>query len=300
MTARLLEGKPVAAQIRNDIKEQVRGLAERGVRPALTMIRVGEDPGSVVYMRAKAKASDEVGMHSSIVALPQETGEESLKALLREIAQDINVHGVIVQLPLPVRLDPLRILELMDPRKDVDGFHPLNVGRLVMGEPVFLPATPAGICELLARNAVDVEGAHVVVLGRSNIVGKPLANYLSLKRKGLNATVTLCHSFSRNLSDITRSADILVAAIGSAGFVRGSMVSPGAVVVDVGTNRVPDQSSPSGTRLVGDVLFDEVREVASAITPVPGGVGPMTVAMLLKNTLQACRALTGGQRGSFA
>lgn len=294
MAARLLEGKPVAAQIRSDIKEEARALSERGVRPALTMIRVGEDPGSVVYMRAKAKASDEVGVRSSIVALPAETSEESLKRLLKELSQDTAIHGVIVQLPLPRHLDPLRVLELMDPRKDVDGFHPLNVGKLAMGEPVFLPATPAGICELLARNAVEIEGTHVVVLGRSNIVGKPLANYLSLKRRGLNATVTLCHSFSRNMESITRSADILVAAIGSAGFVRGSMVSPGAVVVDVGMNRVPDESSSTGTKLVGDVRFDEVKEVASAITPVPGGVGPMTVAMLLKNTLQACRALTGG------
>jgi len=294
MPARLLEGKPLAAQIRNQVKEQVRVLSEHGVRPSLTMIRVGEDPGSVVYMRAKAKASEEVGILSDIVALPEDTDEQTLKRLLRDLSQDSSIHGVIVQLPLPQHLQPVRILELMDPRKDVDGFHPLNVGRLAMGEPVFLPATPAGICELLSRNGIQLEGAHVVVLGRSNIVGKPLANYLSLKRKGLNATVTLCHSLSRRLPDATRSADILVAAIGRAGFVDATMVSPGAVVVDVGMNRVPDASSPTGTRLVGDVLFDEVKELASAITPVPGGVGPMTVAMLLKNTLQACRTLTGG------
>jgi len=293
MAARLLEGKPVAAQIRNDVKDEVCALSERGVRPALTMIRVGEDPGSVVYMRAKAKASDEVGIRSNVLALPADTHEASLKALLKDISQDTAIHGVIVQLPLPGHLKPLKILELMDPRKDVDGFHPLNVGRLAMGEPVFLPATPAGICELLARYSVEVEGAHVVVLGRSNIVGKPLASYLSLKKKGLNATVTLCHSFSRDLPAVTRSADILVAAMGSAGFVTGSMVSAGCVVVDVGMNRVPDPSSSTGTRLVGDVRFDEVKEVASAITPVPGGVGPMTVAMLLRNTLQACKALTG-------
>ncbi|MBN1503748.1 MAG: bifunctional 5,10-methylene-tetrahydrofolate dehydrogenase/5,10-methylene-tetrahydrofolate cyclohydrolase [Candidatus Eisenbacteria bacterium] len=294
MGARLLEGKPVAAQIRNEIRQGVLGLSERGVRPALTMIRVGEDPGSVVYMRAKAKACEEVGIRSAILALPRETDEQTLKSLLKGISQDDTIHGVIVQLPLPGHLDPLRILELVDPRKDVDGFHPLNVGRLAMGDPLFLPATPSGICELLARNSVALEGTHVVILGRSNIVGKPLASYLSLKRTGLNATVTLCHSFSRGLADITRSGDVLVAAVGSAGFVTASMVSPGAVVVDVGTNRVPDQNAASGTKLVGDVRFDEVKEVASAITPVPGGVGPMTVAMLLRNTLQACGALTGG------
>jgi methylenetetrahydrofolate dehydrogenase (NADP+)/methenyltetrahydrofolate cyclohydrolase len=294
MAARLLEGKPVAEKIKNDLKQEVCALVERGIRPALTMIRVGEDPGSVVYMRAKARASDEVGVRSSIVALPAGTNENDLKSLLKQVSQDSTIHGVIVQLPLPEHLDPLKVLELLDPRKDVDGFHPLNVGRLAMGAPAFLPATPAGIFELLRHNSVELEGTHVVVLGRSNIVGRPLSNYLSLKRKGLNATVTICHSFSRGLETITRSADVLVAAIGRAEFVTGSMVRPGAVVVDVGMNRVPDQTSSTGTRLVGDVKFQEVSEVASAITPVPGGVGPMTVAMLLKNTLQACSALAGG------
>ncbi len=293
MNARLLEGKPVAAQIRAELKEEVLSLNRRGVQPALTMVRVGEDAASVVYMKTKAKACDELGIKSAVTALPPETSEEDLKSFLRNIGQDNSVHGIIVQLPLPKHLDPFRILTLIDPRKDVDGFHPLNVGMLAMGQPGIVPATPLGIFELLVRNDVSLEGTHVVILGRSNIVGKPLANYLGLKKTGLNATVTLCHSRSRNLDEITRSAEILVAAIGHAGFVGAGMVAKGAVVVDVGTNRVPDSSSAKGYRLVGDVKFEEVREVASAITPVPGGVGPMTVTMLLKNTVQACKALGG-------
>jgi len=292
MPARLLEGKHLAAALRKEIKAEVEELRQLGIVPGLAMVRVGQDPASVTYMNAKAKASEEVGVRSRIMELPTNSTEEQMRALLEEIAHDSSTHGVIVQLPLPQHLDALRILSLMSPDKDVDGFHPINAGRLSMGEPLFVPATPMGIKELLEGHGIGVEGAHVVIMGRSNIVGKPLANYLSLKRPGLNATVTLCHSSSRDLERIARSADILVSAMGRAEFVGPSMVSPGAVVVDVGMNRIVDTSSPTGRRLVGDVKFDAVREVASAITPVPGGVGPMTVAMLLRNTIQACRMQT--------
>ncbi|MCX5799856.1 MAG: bifunctional 5,10-methylene-tetrahydrofolate dehydrogenase/5,10-methylene-tetrahydrofolate cyclohydrolase [Candidatus Eisenbacteria bacterium] len=293
MSARLLEGKHIAAALRKEIKAEVEELMRLGIVPGLTMIRVGQDPASITYMNAKAKSSEEVGVRSAIVELPRDCREEQIATLLGEIGRDTSIHGVIVQLPLPPHLDVLRVLSLMNPEKDVDGFHPINVGRLSMGEPLFVPATPMGIKELLDRSDVSVEGAHVVIVGRSMIVGKPLANYLSLKKPGLNATVTLCHSSSTNLEKITRSADILVSAVGRAEFVRASMVSPGAVVVDVGMNRIDDPSTPTGNRLVGDVKFDEVSEIASAITPVPGGVGPMTVAMLLRNTVEACRMQTG-------
>jgi methylenetetrahydrofolate dehydrogenase (NADP+)/methenyltetrahydrofolate cyclohydrolase len=292
MSARILEGKHIAAALRKEIKAEVEELTSHGIMPALTMIRVGQDPASVIYMNAKAKSCEEVGIRSTIMELPADCSENRIGMLLEEIGENNSIHGVIVQLPLPPHLDALRILSLMSPEKDVDGFHPINAGRLSMGEPLFVPATPMGIKELLDSSGVSVEGAHVVIMGRSNIVGRPLANYLSLKRSGLNATVTICHSSSRNLENIARSADMLVVAIGRAEFVGSSMVSPGTIVVDVGTNRVVDSSSPSGKRLVGDVKFDEVKEVASAITPVPGGVGPMTVAMLLKNTVKACRMQT--------
>jgi methylenetetrahydrofolate dehydrogenase (NADP+)/methenyltetrahydrofolate cyclohydrolase len=292
MSGRILEGKHIAAALRKEIKAEVEELAQLGVVPALTMIRVGQDPASLIYMNAKARASAEVGVRSTITELPADSSEERIRILLEEIGQNESIHGVIVQLPLPPRFDTLRILSLMSPEKDVDGFHPINAGRLSMGEPLFVPATPMGIKELLDKNGISVDGAHVVIVGRSNIVGRPLANYLSIKRSDLNATVTICHSSTRNLAKITRCADILVSAIGSAEFVGSSMVSPGTVVVDVGMNRIVDCSSPSGVRLVGDVKFDEVKEVASAITPVPGGVGPMTVAMLLKNTVRACRMQT--------
>jgi methylenetetrahydrofolate dehydrogenase (NADP+) / methenyltetrahydrofolate cyclohydrolase len=292
MSARILEGKHIASALRKEIKTEVEELSQLGVVPALTMIRVGQDPASLIYMNAKARASAEVGMRSAIAELPADSSEERIRILLEEIGQNKSIHGVIVQLPLPPHLDTLTILSLMSPEKDVDGFHPINAGRLSMGEPLFVPATPLGIKELLDKNGISVDGAHVVIIGRSNIVGRPLANYLGIKRSGLNATVTICHSSTRNLEKITRCADILVSAIGSAEFVGSSMVSPGTVVVDVGMNRIVDSSSPSGTRLVGDVKFDEVKEVASAITPVPGGVGPMTVAMLLKNAVKACRMQT--------
>ncbi|UCF79270.1 MAG: bifunctional 5,10-methylenetetrahydrofolate dehydrogenase/5,10-methenyltetrahydrofolate cyclohydrolase [Candidatus Eiseniibacteriota bacterium] len=293
MAARILDGKKIAAELRTEIGREVEELAGHNIVPALTMVRVGEDPASIVYMNAKARLCDKVGVRSRIVSLPVDSSESRVKGLLEEVNEDPAVHGAIVQLPLPQHLDPLRILSLLDPAKDVDGFHPLNAGRLAMGTPLFVPATPMGIHVLLERSGVGVEGAHVVVMGRSNIVGKPLANFLSIKRSGLNATVTLCHSASSNLERVVRSGDIVVAAIGRAEFVTGSMVSPGAVVVDVGMNRVADESAERGYRLVGDVKYDEVKEIASAITPVPGGVGPMTVAMLLRNTVQACRALGG-------
>ncbi len=293
MPAQLLDGKKVAGDFKEEIAREVRQLGQQNVVPALTMVRVGEDPASIVYMNAKARLCEKVGVRSAIVSLPDDSSEQRVETLLDEINNDDAVHGAIVQLPLPAHLDPLRILSLLSPEKDVDGFHPMNAGRLAMGRPLFVPATPLGIHELLVRSGVNVEGAHVVVMGRSNIVGKPLANFLGIKKSGLNATVTLCHSASSDLEKIARSADILVAAIGRAEFVTASMVSPGAVVVDVGMNRLADASAKRGYRLVGDVKFEEVREIASAITPVPGGVGPMTVAMLLRNTVQACRMLVG-------
>lgn len=293
MSAILLEGKHLAAAIRKQVRAEVEELKLRGVVPGLTMIRVGQDAASITYMNAKAKASEDVGIRSRVMELPADTREEKVRSLLEEIGRDNTIHGVIMQLPLPTHLDPLKVLSLMNPDKDVDGFHPINVGKLSMGEPVFVPATPLGVKELLDRNGICIEGSHVVVVGRSNIVGRPLANYLSTKKPGLNATVTLCHSFSRNLETITRSAEILVAAIGKPEFVTSSMVSSGVVVVDVGMNRIVDPDTPTGRRLVGDVKFHEVMEIASAITPVPGGVGPMTVAMLLSNTVRACRMQTG-------
>jgi methylenetetrahydrofolate dehydrogenase (NADP+)/methenyltetrahydrofolate cyclohydrolase len=289
MSAEIIDGKKVAGELTGEMAAEVRGLTGRGLVPALTMVRVGEDPASVVYMNAKARLCHKVGVTSKIISLPADSGEDKVRALLEEINNDSGVHGAIVQLPLPSHLDPLRILSLLRPEKDVDGFHPVNAGRLAIGQPLFVPATPLGIHELLTRSGVSIEGAHVVVMGRSNIVGKPLANLLSLKKRGLNATVTLCHSASRDLERILRSGDVVVAAIGRAEFVTAEMISHGAAVVDVGMNRVEDTSAKKGYRLVGDVKFDEVKEIASAITPVPGGVGPMTVAMLLRNTIQACK-----------
>jgi methylenetetrahydrofolate dehydrogenase (NADP+)/methenyltetrahydrofolate cyclohydrolase len=293
MPVQILDGKRVAGELREEIGQEVRELGEKNIVPALTMVRIGEDPASVVYMNAKARLCEKIGVRSSIVSLPVDSSEERVQALLEEINHDVTVHGAIVQLPLPAHLDPLRILSLLSPEKDVDGFHPFNAGRLAMGRPLFVPATPMGIHELMKRSGLSVEGAHVVVMGRSNIVGKPLANFLAIKKSGLNATVTLCHSASSNVEEIVRTGDVVVAAIGRAEFVTASMVSPGAVVVDVGMNRLADASAKRGYRLVGDVKFEEVRDIASAITPVPGGVGPMTVAMLLKNTVQACRTLVG-------
>ncbi len=258
-----------------------------GVRPGLAAVLVGTDPASAIYVRNKRKACEEVGIASWLHELPASTTQTELLDLVQHLNADSKVHGVLVQLPLPPQIDEAVIVRSVTPRKDVDGFGPENLGLLTAGRPLFLPCTPYGVQTLLVRNNIPVEGAHVVIVGRSNIVGKPLALILMQKAKGANATVTVCHSRSKNLADITRTADIAVVAIGQARFLKADMVRPGAVVVDVGVNRLPDG------KLAGDVDFEAVREVASAITPVPGGVGPMTIAMLLHNTLRAAKLQTG-------
>jgi methylenetetrahydrofolate dehydrogenase (NADP+)/methenyltetrahydrofolate cyclohydrolase len=288
MAAALLDGKALAKVIRRETAEGASALLQAsGVRPGLAAVLVGNDPGSQIYVRNKRKACEEVGIASWLHELPASTTQTELLDLLAHLNGDPKVHGILVQLPLPPQIDEAVIIRSVAPAKDVDGFGPENLGLLTTGHPRYLPCTPHGVQMLLVRNNIPVEGAHVVIVGRSNIVGKPLALILMQKAKGANATVTVCHSRSRNLADITRSADIVVVAIGQARFLKADMVRPGAVVVDVGINRLPDG------KLAGDVDFEAVREVASAITPVPGGVGPMTIAMLLHNTLRAAKLQAG-------
>ncbi len=291
MAAELIDGKAIAAQIREEVREEVAAwLASGGSIPHLVAVLVGDDPASASYVRGKQKACEAAGIHGETLKFESDLSENELLALVERLNADPFVHGILVQLPLPRQIDENRVIRTIDPDKDVDGFHPENAGRLVIGQPGFVPATPAGVIELLRRTGVQTAGAHAVVVGRSNIVGRPLANLLS--RKGIDATVTVCHSRTRDLPAMTRSADILIAAIGSPCFIRADMVKPGATVIDVGVNRVEDPTHPKGYRLVGDVDFEAVRQVAGAITPVPGGVGPMTIALLLKNTLTAARGLT--------
>jgi methylenetetrahydrofolate dehydrogenase (NADP+) / methenyltetrahydrofolate cyclohydrolase len=288
MAATLLDGKALAQVIRRETADGVSALLQAGgIRPGLAAVLVGSDPGSQIYVRNKRKACEEVGIASWLHELPASTTQTELLDLLAHLNTDPRVHGILVQLPLPPQIDEAAIIRSVAPAKDVDGFGPENLGLLTTGHPRYLPCTPHGVQMLLVRNNIPVEGAHVVIVGRSNIVGKPLALILMQKAKGANATVTVCHSRSKNLPDITRSADIVVVAIGQARFLKADMVRPGAVVVDVGINRLADG------KLAGDVDFEAVREVASAITPVPGGVGPMTIAMLLHNTLRAAKLQAG-------
>jgi len=290
VTARLLDGVALARQIRDEVAAEVRELAARGIQPGLAVVLVGENPASQVYVRSKGKACEEAGMHSETIRMPAETTEEELLAVIDRLNADPAIHGMLVQLPLPPHLNSETVLRRINPAKDVDGFHPVNVGKLVLGDPTaFKPATPYGVQEMLLRCGIETKGAHAVVVGRSNIVGRPMANLLIQDAPAGNATVTVCHSRSRDLPAITRSADLLVVAIGKPNFVTAEMVKPGAVVIDVGINRVDDPTAPKGYRIVGDVDFGPVKEVAGAITPVPGGVGQMTIALLLKNTLQAAR-----------
>lgn len=284
MAAAILDGKKAAQEIRASLKEEVARLKARGLTPGLAVVLVGEDSASKVYVKQKEKACREAGIASQVYRLPEDTSEESLLQLIQELNADRAVHGILVQLPLPGRLDANRVIQAIDPAKDVDGFHPLNVGRLAVGLPAPVPCTPRGIIHLLDAYGIPIAGRHAVVVGRSNIVGKPLAQLLLAR----NATVTVCHSKTVDLASLTRTADILVAAAGKPRLITRGMVKPGAVVVDVGINRLPEG-------LVGDVDFEAVREVAGYITPVPGGVGPLTIAMLLKNTLEA--ALAGGPAG---
>ena len=290
MSARIIDGKQISADIRQELLEETGRLrAERGVTPGLAVILVGEDPASQSYVTAKERACHQTGIFSDDNRLPASTTQEELLALIAEKNADPRIHGILVQLPLPRHIDTDAVIAAISPEKDVDGFSPVSLGRLMLGQPTFISCTPHGIIQLFLRRGVKTGGAHVVVVGRSNIVGKPVANLLFQKAAGGNATVTVCHRHTRDLPSFTRQADILVAAAGSPGAITGDMVKPGAVVIDVGVNRVADPTAPRGYRLKGDVVFDEVKEVASMITPVPGGVGPMTITMLLYNTVLAAK-----------
>ena len=285
---KIIDGKALAASLRAEIAKGVEGLkAGKGVTPGLAVILVGDNPASVSYVTAKEKACMEAGMASREIRLPADTPEADLLALVRELNADPAVHGILVQLPLPKHIGEKNVIDAIAPEKDVDGFTPVNVGRMMIGEECFLPCTPHGIVKLIEFSGMDIAGKHAVVIGRSNIVGKPVAALLS--RKETNATVTLCHTGTRDLAHFTRQADIVVVAAGRAGTLTGDMLKPGATVIDVGVNRIEDPSRPRGYRLVGDADFDSCAAVAGAITPVPGGVGPMTITMLLWNTLEAAR-----------
>ncbi|HXV15599.1 MAG TPA: bifunctional methylenetetrahydrofolate dehydrogenase/methenyltetrahydrofolate cyclohydrolase FolD [Gemmatimonadaceae bacterium] len=291
MHAELIDGTAIARSIREEAARDAAQLTELGVRPGLAVVLVGEDAASVVYVRSKEKACVEAGMHSVKIQLPATTSQDELLSVVKVLNNDPLVHGILVQMPLPKHLDPDAVIRSIDPRKDVDGFHPVNVGKLLIGErDGFVSCTPAGIQQLLLRSKVETKGAECVIVGRSNIVGKPMAALLVQDSPGGNATVTVCHSRTRNVAAHTRRADIVIAAAGRAGLITGDMLKPGAVVIDVGMNRIADDSVARRYRLVGDVDFASASKVASKITPVPGGVGPMTIAMLLANTVKAARA----------
>ncbi len=289
MVAEIISGKEVAKTIRIELKAETSKMKSSGVTPGLVVILVGEDAASQVYVRKKGEACEELGIHSETVRLPATATEDEILRLIDKYNADSRFDGILVQLPLPKQVSEEKVLMRIDPGKDVDGFHPVNVGKMVVGAESYLPCTPAGIQELLVRSGNEPKGKHVVVVGRSNIVGKPIANILVQKAPGADATVTVCHSRTADLPGITRQADILIAAIGVPKFVKADMVKDGVVVIDVGVNRIDDPSTKSGTRLVGDVDFEPVKEKAKAITPVPGGVGPMTITMLMKNTIAAAK-----------
>ncbi|MFA6641864.1 MAG: bifunctional methylenetetrahydrofolate dehydrogenase/methenyltetrahydrofolate cyclohydrolase FolD [Methanomethylophilus sp.] len=295
MTAKLILGKEVSGNIYAELRERIATLKAKGITPGLAVVLVGDDPASQVYVRMKGKKCEELGMHSVTVVLPKETTQAELLAKVAELNRDPAIHGFLVQLPLPKGLDEEAVINAIDPAKDVDCFHPYNVGKMLIGEPDFLPATPAGIQQMLVRSGVETVGRHVVVVGRSNIVGKPMAAMMLQKGRGADATVTITNSKTRDLPAITSQADILIVAIGKPKFITADMVKEGAVVIDVGTNRVPDATAPKGSRLVGDVDFEVVKEKAAAITPVPGGVGPMTICMLMANTVHAAEKRASGQ-----
>ena len=288
--AKILDGAALALEIRGEVAVGVKEMIQNHrVTPGLAAVLVGEDPASAIYVRNKRRSCDEVGMFSETFVLPADTDQAEVLALVERLNADVRFHGILVQLPLPAQVDTQKIIESVDPDKDVDGIHPCNVGKLVQGRPDFIPGTPAGIQQILLRNGYDPAGQNVVVCGRSEIVGKPLAILLMQRQEGANATVTICHTRTKELAEHTRRADILVAATGQPNMITADMVKDGAVVIDVGINRVDDASRRSGYRLVGDVDFEPVSKKAEAITPVPGGVGPMTIAMLLVNTLTAAR-----------
>jgi methylenetetrahydrofolate dehydrogenase (NADP+)/methenyltetrahydrofolate cyclohydrolase len=292
MVAEIISGKEIAKSIREELKTKVDGLLAKGVTPGLAVILVGEDPASQVYVRAKGKACDKLGIFSKTDTLPADTKEEDLLKLIDEFNNDPKIHGILVQLPLPKHINENKVLMAIDPDKDVDGFHPVNVGRMLVGDECFLPCTPHGVQELLMRSGNDPEGKHVVIVGRSNIVGKPVAGILMQKKPGANATVTIAHSRTQNLEELTKTADIIVAAIGKPEFIKADMVKDGVVIIDVGVNQVG--TTPEGKRILkGDVDFEGVSEKAKAITPVPGGVGPMTITMLMMNTVASAQRTLG-------
>ncbi|MDD6969826.1 MAG: bifunctional methylenetetrahydrofolate dehydrogenase/methenyltetrahydrofolate cyclohydrolase FolD [Treponema sp.] len=285
MSAIIIDGKQVAADIRAEVAQKVAALKKNGKNACLAVILVGENPASVSYVTGKQKALAEVGMEDRSVHLPENTTEQDLLKLIEQLNNDNTVHGILVQLPLPKHINEDKVIMAISPEKDVDGFHPVNVGNMMIGRPGFLPCTPHGIIVLLQRMGIETSGKHAVVIGRSNIVGKPVS--VLLAQKSVNCTVTLCHTGTKNLSEITKQADIVVVASGHPHTLTGDMIKQGAVVIDVGVNRIPDSSKKSGYRLVGDCDFDDLKEKASFITPVPGGVGPMTIAMLMVNTLES-------------
>ncbi|MCX5635380.1 MAG: bifunctional methylenetetrahydrofolate dehydrogenase/methenyltetrahydrofolate cyclohydrolase FolD [Planctomycetota bacterium] len=289
MTARIIDGAKVAADMRAELKEHVAELKKQGIVPGLGVILVGQDPASNSYVTAKERACAEIGIYSDDNRLPAQTSQKDLIALIKKMNADPKINGILVQLPLPKHLIEDQVLMTISPDKDVDGFHPTNVGRMVVGEKAFLPCTPHGVIQLLIRSSVTIDGSHVVIVGRSNIVGKPLANMLIQKSPTGNATVTICHTRTKNLAFHTKQADIVIAAAGKPNTITADMIKPGAVVIDVGVNRIEDSTKKSGYRLVGDVDFENVKEKASLITPVPGGVGPMTITMLLYNTVESAK-----------
>lgn len=288
MVANVIDGNKIAEEIRAEVAENVKKLKEsKGITPGLVVVLVGEDPASTVYVRNKGKACEKVGIYSETIHLPATTPEAEVLALIDKLNKDPKFHGILVQLPLPDQIDENKVLNAISPTKDVDGFHPINVGKMLVGEPEFLPCTPAGIQQMLIRSGNDPKGKHVVICGRSNIVGKPMAAILVQKKDGANATVTICHTRTKDMAFHTRQADILIAAAGSPKMIKADMVRDGVVVIDVGVNRVDAPGTEKGWKLAGDVDFDAVKEKAAAISPVPGGVGPMTITMLLVNTVRA-------------
>jgi methylenetetrahydrofolate dehydrogenase (NADP+)/methenyltetrahydrofolate cyclohydrolase len=293
MAAQIIDGKQVAADMRAELKEEVAKLKEQGIVPGLGVVLVGEDPASKSYVTAKEHTCEELGIYSDDNRLPAETSQQDLIALVNRMNNDPKINGILVQLPLPKGLNESEVLLAIDPDKDVDGFHPMNVGKMMVGEKAFLPCTPHGVIQLLLRSGVEIKGANVVIVGRSNIVGKPLANMLIQKNDKGNATVTVCHTRTKDLAHHTKQADIVIAAAGRPNTVTADMVKDGVVVIDVGVNRVEDATKKKGYRLVGDVDFEAVKEKASLITPVPGGVGPMTITMLMYNTVEAAKRAAG-------
>lgn len=285
MSAKIIDGKEIAAEVRREVAEKTAALKAKGTTPCLAVILVGENPASISYVTGKQKALAEAGMADRSMHLPESTTEEELLKIISELNNDKTVHGILVQLPLPKHINEEKILLAIRPEKDVDGFHPVNVGNLVIGKKAFLPCTPHGIIVLLQKMNIETSGKHAVVIGRSNIVGKPVA--ILLARKETNCTVTICHTGTKNMAEITRQADIIIAAAGKPHTLTKEMVKPGAAVIDVGVNRIPDATKKSGFRLIGDCDFEDLKETAGFITPVPGGVGPMTIAMLMQNTLEA-------------